>query len=644
MSTSSEAISCTLCEREIPEEKVPAWERLHVAFTIASTVLFVIALSSEYIFHLDIVLPHAIYLVIIGMSGHEIIPAAFRSVLRKRLDINFLMTVAALGAFAIGQADEGAAVIYLFSIAEFLEVYASDKARSSIRSLLKLSPQNVRVKIDGTEVERHIHDVKVGEVVIVKPGERIPVDGIVARGNSSVNQAAITGESLPVEKYEGSQAYAGTINGEGFLEIQTSKLAEETILAKVVRLVRDAQSQRSPTENFVERFARYYTPIVVGAAILVAIVPPLVLQSSPIPWIYRSLILLVVSCPCALTISTPVSMVSSITAAAKNGVLVKGGRYIESLARVKMMIFDKTGTLTQGRLKVSKVFSFSPSSEKILRMAASLESMSEHPIAKAIVERAKFENIPLTTAEDFEPIIGEGVKGKIGSQEIFVGKPDLFLQLKPVILDKLHSFQNQGKTCVLVGKRDEVCGIIALGDIVKDSARNAIQELDGLGVGAAMISGDNEETTKAIAKQAGINHYHAALLPDDKVKEVVHLKQNHRVVAMVGDGVNDAPALAAADVGIAMGALGSDASIETADVVLMKDDLAKLPYLTSLSRDTLGVVKENIAASILVKSAIAFLAFPGFITLALAVGVGDMGLSLGVILNAIRLRQWRPFS
>ncbi len=636
--SSQETIDCKLCAVEISEEKLPAWEKLHVSFLIASTALFAIALTNEYVLRLNVVFSHAIYLVIILFSGHEIIPAAFRSALGKRLDINFLMTVAAFGAFAIGQSDEGAAVIYLFSMAEFLEVLASDKARASVRGLLKLSPQNARVKLDSSEVEKHVHDIKVGEVVVVKPGERIPVDGIVTRGYSSVNQAAITGESVPVEKDEGSQVYTGTLNGEGFLEIETAKPPDETLLSRVVRLVREAQSQRSPTESFVERFSKYYTPLVVGAAILVAIVPPLIFRSAFTPWVYRSLVLLVVSCPCALTISTPVSMVSSITSAARNGVLIKGGRYIESLAKAKMMIFDKTGTLTQGRLKVSDVFSFSPSSERILQMAASLESMSEHPIAKAVVEKAKLEKIQLRRVDGFESIRGKGVKGKIGGQEIFVGKPDLFLQINPVVLDKLRSLQSQGKTCVLVGTLDEVYGIIALGDTLKDSARNAVQQLKVQGIEAAVISGDNEETTAAIAKMVGIDHYHASLLPDDKVKEVIHLRRKHTHVAMVGDGVNDAPALAKADVGIAMGALGSDVSIETADVVLMRDDLTKLPYVTNLSRNTLGVVKQNIASSILVKGGIAILAIGGFVSLALAVGVGDMGLSLAVILNAMRLR------
>ncbi len=639
MSKSSQPTNdCKLCSVEIPEENVPVWEKLHLSFTIASTALFAIALSSEYILRLPIVFSHAIYFVIILLSGHEIIPAALRSVLRRRLDINFLMTVATFGAFAIGQADEGAAVIYLFSIAEFLEVFASDKARASVKGLLKLSPQNAVVKANGQEVEKHVHDVKVGEIVIVKPGERIPVDGIVIGGHSAVNQAAITGESVPVEKGEGSSVYVGTINAEGFLEIETAKPPEETTLSRVIRLVQEAQSQKSPTESFVERFSKYYTPVVVAGAVLVAIVPPLIFNSSFIPWIYRALVMLVVSCPCALTISTPVSMVSSITAAASKGVLIKGGRYVESLAKTRMLIFDKTGTLTEGKLKVSDIVSFSPSPAKILQLAGSLESKLEHPIAKAVMEKARDDKVTLGDVEDFKSIRGKGVEGKVDGREVIVGKTDLFHDIPQSILDKLHSLRQQGKTCVLVGTKIEVFGIVALQDRVKEGAVSAIGDLRARGFEVAVISGDNEETTAAVSKKLGIGHHHAELLPEDKVKEVVHLKTKYGNVAMIGDGVNDAPALAKANVGIAMGALGSDVSIETADVVLMRDDLSRLPYLMDLSRNTLGVVKQNIASSILVKGGIAVLALPGLVSLALAVGIGDMGLSLAVILNAMRLR------
>lgn len=642
MSTNKqETIDCKLCSVEIHEEEVSAWERLHLPFAIASTALFAVGLGSEYVLQWPVVFSHAIYLLIILLSGYEIIPSAFRSVLSKRLDINFLMTVAALGAFAIGQADEGAAVIYLFSIAEFLEGWASDKARASIKGLLKLSPLSALVKVGGQEVVKHVHDVKVGEVVVVKPGEGIPVDGAVIRGSSSVNQAAITGESVPADKEVGSSVYSGTINGEGFLEIQTTKPPDETILSRVIRLIREAQSQKSPTESLVERFAKYYTPIVVAGAILVAVVPPLTFSSDFTPWIYRALVMLVVSCPCALTISTPVSMVSSITAAARSGVLIKGGKHVESMAKTRMIIFDKTGTLSEGLLKVSDVVSFSLSPEMILQVAASLESRSEHPVAKAIVGKAKDENVILKEPSDFRSIRGKGVQGNIDGRQFIVGKTDLFGSIQEAVLEKLHSLQQLGKTCILVGTYNEVFGLIALDDRVKINASTAVNELRNMGLESVIISGDNEETTAAMAKELGIDHYHAGLLPEGKVNEVASLKAEYLNVTMVGDGVNDAPALATANVGIAMGALGSDVSIETADIVLMQDDLSRLPYLARLSRNTVGVIKQNIAASILVKGGIAVLAIGGLVSLAFAVGVGDMGLTLAVIFNAMRLRVLR---
>src|SRR5213594_1744014 len=637
MSEKTDARECKLCSAEAPEDSESIWEKHRAVVVVASTVLFGLALAIEYVTK-NTLYGHAIFLGVILVSGRGIIEAAFRSLIHGRLDVNFLMTVAAFGAFTIGQADEGAAVMYLFSLAEFLEDTASDKVRGSIAGLLKLSPSSATVRVDGEEVEKHIHDVAVGDVAVVRPGQRIPVDGIVVRGSSSVNQALITGESLPIDKELGGEVFAGSINGEGFLEVKATKPPTETVISKVVRLVQQAQSERSPAESFVERFAKYYTPLVVAGAITVALVPPLILGASFLRWFYRSLILLVVSCPCALTISTPVSMISAITAAAGNGVLVKGGKYIESLAKVKTFVFDKTGTLTTGRLEVTDVVSFSPSSKEVLRLAASLETMSEHPVARAIVEKARAEKLTLETVAEFSSIRGQGVEGTVDGKDVTVGKQELFPKIPDKILANLEELQAQGKTTVMLGVGNEVIGIVALKDKGKDAAARTIEELRTRGVQSAIISGDNEETTAAFAKTVGVEHYHAELLPEEKLEEVAHLREEYGSVAMVGDGVNDAPALAKANVGIVMGVLGSDVSIETADIALMRDDLSKLPYVLDLSRNTRRVVKQNITASILVKSAFALLALPGLVSLALAVGVGDMGLSLAVILNAMRLR------
>src|SRR5213594_191608 len=637
MNVKTDATECELCSVHAPDDSESGWEKHRVLVIAASTALFGAAFGVEYLTR-NVLYGHAVFLAVILFSGREIIGAAFSSVIRSRLDVNFLMTVAAFGAFAIGQADEGAAVMYLFSLAEYLENVASDKIRTSIAGLLKLSPTSAILKVEGLEVEKHIHDVRVGDVAIVRPGQRIPVDGVVVGGSSSVNQAVITGESVPVDMEMGSEVFAGSINEEGFLEIKTTSPPTETVISKVVRLVQQAQSERSPTESFVERFARYYTPLIVTGAISVALVPSLIFGGSFTTWFYRALILLVVSCPCALTISTPVSMASAITAAASNGVLVKGGKYVEGLARVKTFVFDKTGTLTRGRLDVADVVSFSLSPTEVLQLAASLEAKSEHPIARAIVEKAKAETVKLVPVEEFNSIPGKGLEGMVGSRSVVMGKQELFQNIPDKILNKIRELQAQGKTTVMLGVRNEIVGLLALKDRVKDAAAGAIEELKARGVQSVIISGDNEATTAALARDVGVDHFHADLLPEDKLEEISHLQEKYGSVAMVGDGVNDAPALAKANVGIAMGVLGSDVSIETADIALMRDDLSKVPYVVDLSRNTLRVVKQNITASILVKAAFALLALPGLVTLALAVGVGDMGLSLAVILNAMRLR------
>src|SRR5438094_3353909 len=385
------------------------------------------------------------------------------------MDVNFLMTVAAFGSFGIGQADEGAAVMYLFSLAESLVDVASDRVRASIAGLLKLSPSTATVRVEGGEVEKHIHDVDVGDVAIVRPGQRIPVDGVVVTGSSSVNQAVITGESVPLDKEVGSDIFAGSMNGEGFLEIKATKPPTETVISKVVRLVQQAQSERSPAESFVERFAKYYTPLVVAGAITVALVPPLVLGASFTTWFYRALILLVVSFPCALTISTPVSMASAITSAASNGVLVKGGKYLESLGRVKTFVFDKTGALTRGKLEVVDVISFSPSPKEVLQLAASLEAMSEHPVARAIVEKAKAEKLILTPVGEFNSIRGKGVKGIVDGKDIVVWKHELFQKITDKVIDKTRELQAQGKTTVMLGEGIALVGQCVLNDGVKDT-------------------------------------------------------------------------------------------------------------------------------------------------------------------------------
>lgn len=627
-------------------EKKPLWEGRDAAIIGASAMLLLTGLVLEFVLA-EKSNATVFFLATALLSGHGIIKEGLSSLLRGHFSIDLLMTIAAAGAFLIGHGEEGAAVMFLFFIAEFLEEHAADRAKGSLRGLLKLTPQTATVKRDGKEHGVHLHDIVIGDVVIVRPGERIPIDGVVVKGTSSVNQAPITGESMPVLKEVDTDVYAGTINEDGYLEIRVTKGSDETILSRIIKLVIEAQKQKSESEKFIDKFSRYYTPLVILLAIGVAVIPTFAFDMSFNVWFYRALVLLVVSCPCALAISTPVSMVSAITSSANNGVLIKGSAYLERLGNIKAVAFDKTGTLTEGRLDVCDiVVTNNLSQNEVLRVAASLESHSEHPIAKAIVEKAKENGLATYQVADFKSVPGKGIVGKIDGKKYMVGGRKLFNNLKVGFPEDAASrLEDEGKTVVLVANEKESIGILAVSDRIRESAAGVIKSLKNNGIRVEMLTGDNERVAKAIATRLDIDEYHAELLPEDKVKIVSEeLYKRYGSVAMVGDGVNDAPALARADVGIVMGAMGSDAALENADIALMQDDLSKLVYLVELSQKTSEVVKENIFASILVKSNFVILAFPGIIPLWLAVAVGDMGLSLAVILNAMRLSVIMPRS
>jgi Cd2+/Zn2+-exporting ATPase len=572
------------------------------------------------------------------LSGYTIAELGLRSLIKGSININLLITIASIGAFTIGHLEEAAAVVLLFNIAERLEDYAADRARHSIESLMELKPENATLRRDGKEVTVSVQEVKPGDVFVVRPGDRVPLDGVVIEGASSVNQATITGESAPVPKVEGEEVYAGTINIDGFLGVRVTKMAGETVLAKILKLVEEAEESRSPTEAFVDRFARIYTPAVIILAVLVATIPPIILQQPLSAWVYRALVLLVVACPCALSISTPVAMVSAITSASGNGVLVKGSTFLESMNDVKAIAFDKTGTLTMGELEVTDIVSPDLAEEEVLRLAVSLEAKAEHPIAKAILAKAEAAGVKAVETTDFKAYVGRGVEACIDEKTCCIGNLRLLEELGIAPLDGIvERLEAQGKTVVLVSEEDCAVGAIALMDKIREEAPYAIAELRKRGIQVQMLTGDNEMTAKAIAEKLGMDGYMAHLLPEEKLEAIEKLRAEYGPVAMVGDGVNDAPALAAADVGIAMGAIGSDVALETADIALMEDDLMRLIYLVRLSQATMGRIKENIAASIIVKLMVAVLAFPGWITLWIAVAVGDMGLTLAVILNSMRL-------
>jgi len=577
-------------------------------------------------------------LIAMIVSGFDIARGGLTALVHGRISIDLLITIAAVGALAIGHLEEGASVLFLFNLAELLEDYAADRARHAIETLMELKPEVATLRRDGEEATVAVEDVWPGEVFVLRPGDRVPLDGLVVEGSSSMDQATITGESTPVSKLVGEEVYAGTINLDGFLAVRVTKLVEETMLARILRMVEEAEESRSPTEAFVDRFAALYTPSVILLAIAVAAVPTLILQQSFHHWVYRALVMLVVACPCALAISTPVAMVSAIASAGRNGVLVKGSAYLEQVNRAEVFAFDKTGTLTKGELGVADIVSFGMPEAEVLRRAVTLEARAEHPIARAILERARAEGIEESEATDFKAYVGRGVEACIGEKTCCIGNLRLFedLGLEPMdgVVEKLEA---EGNTVVLVSEGDCVIGAIALRDKIRDGAVEAMERLGRRGVRVEMLTGDNEVTARAIAEKLGIDGYTANLLPDEKVAAIEKLRNQHGPVAMVGDGVNDAPALASADVGIAMGVIGSDVALETADIALMEDDLGRIPYLVDISSSTMGRIKENIAASILVKVAVAALAFFGLVSLWLAVAVGDMGLSLAVILNSMRL-------
>ncbi|QEG01516.1 putative cadmium-transporting ATPase [Stieleria maiorica] len=571
-----------------------------------------------------------------------VLPKAWRSLVSLRPDMNLLMSVAVIGAVLIGEWFEGATVAFLFSFSLLLESWSVGRARRAIASLMDLSPPTAHLRGEAGDVNDVAPaDVPVGSTVVVRPGEKIPLDGRVLSGISGVNQAPITGESVPVEKEADDEVFAGTINGDGLLEIETTKAADDTTLARIIKMVGDAGSKRAPSEKWVEKFAAIYTPVVMIVAFLMLVIPPLVFGGEWSVWLYRSLVLLVIACPCALVISTPVSVVAALAAAARNGVLIKGGVFIEVPAHLKAIAMDKTGTLTRGEPTVVDVVPMNGHDEaELLLRAGALELNSNHPLARAIVEEAKRRELQLVPAGEFETIQGKGAAGIINGKPFWLGSHRYLEQRRqetPEVHEQLESMTEAGRTVVVVGNDEHVCGFITLADAIREETRDAIRQLHEAGVEQlVMLTGDNEGTAKAIAKEAGIDEVHAELLPEDKVVAVERLVKQYEHVAMIGDGVNDAPALARASLGLAMGAAGSDAAIETADIALMSDDLSKLPWLIHHSRRTLSIIRQNIAFSLAVKALFVVLTFAGFASLWAAIAA-DMGASLLVIGNGLRL-------
>jgi Zn2+/Cd2+-exporting ATPase len=565
-----------------------------------------------------------------------------RAAIRTRsLDINILMLIAVAGAVVLGQYSEAATVAFLFAVAQALEARTLERARAAISGLLDLAPPDVLVRDTAGERRVAVDAIVPGAVIIVRPGEKIPLDGRIVAGHSEVNQAPVTGESLPIDKALGDDVFAGTINGHGALDVLVTRVGRDTTLARIIHLVERAQGQRAPSQTVVERFARVYTPVVIALALATAVLPPVVLHLSWYDWLYRALVLLVVSCPCALVISTPVSIVAALAGAARKGVLVKGGAHLERASRVRCVAFDKTGTLTRGVPEVVDVLAFDGAdAASIVALAASVERRSTHPIAQAIVRHAAASNITAPPADNVSSIAGRGAEGRVKGTPVVLGNHRLFeerrlcSQAVHVQLDRLNA---SGRTGILVAHGGQAVGIIAIADRPRAAAREAVALLRRQGVtSVVMLTGDTRATAQAIAAELGVDDVRAELLPEDKAAAIEELRRSHGVVAMVGDGVNDAPALAAADVGVAMGAAGSDAALETADIALMTDELLKIPYMFRLSRATVGNIRANLAISIVMKGAFVVAAVAGVATLWMAV-VADTGASVIVIANALRL-------
>jgi len=549
--------------------------------------------------------------------------------------------VTVIGAATIGEWLEAALVSFLFALSLALEAWSVGRARRAVEALLDLAPPTVRVLSDGRETEVAPDDVSLGTVFLVKPGDRIALDGEVLRGNSEVNQAPITGESVPVLKEPGAQVFAGTINGDGVLEVRSTKITSDTTLARIVQMVGAAQAKKAPSEQWVEKFARYYTPIVFIFATLVFLVPPLLLGRDWQEWTYRALVLLVIGCPCALVISTPVSIVAALAASARNGVLIKGGVYVEAPARLKAIAMDKTGTLTEGRPRVSQVFPEPDVSEhELLELAATMESQSDHPLARAIVEYSQAQGIRPRAVSDFKVIQGKGAEGTIDGSQYWMGSHRYLeerFQETFEIHNRLEQLAGSGQSVVVIGDQRRVIGMITLADAVRVVSRDALKRLREEGIEhIVMLTGDNKPTAKAIAQATGVDEVYAELLPEDKVRSIEKLVEKYHRVAMVGDGINDAPAMARATLGISMGAMGSDAAIEASDIALMSDDLSKLPWLVQHSRRALSTIRQNITLSLAVKGLFVALTFAGFASLWAAIAA-DMGVSLLVIFNALRL-------
>jgi Zn2+/Cd2+-exporting ATPase len=619
------------------------WERhFRTIFTAMSAFFLVLGIVAEWFGATGAVVP-LLFILSALLGGWQIAIKGFKAARHLSLEMNFLMTAACIGAMVIGKWTEGAAIVLLFSLSQVLESYSMERTRRAIQSLMDISPAIATVLRDGFEFALPVEEIAVGEHLVVRPGERIALDGKVLDGESTVNQSPITGESLPIAKQKGDAVFAGSLNERGHLEIAVTHRYYDTTLARIVKAVEEAQAERAPVQSYVERISRYYSPAVFILAVIISIVPVLLFGGEIMIWLYRGLVLLVIACPCALVISTPVTIVSGLANAARRGVLIKGGRHLEAIAGLRAIAFDKTGTLTEGNPRVTGIIPLNSLSEQqVLSLSASVELKSGHHLATAILERAAKDGIipEQRSPDEFEMIAGRGVRGTIGGKLFIIGNHEYVEELgicSPDVERTLQALENDGKTTAILCSEREPLGIIAIEDTIREESRTVVYNLHRSGIEkVVLLTGDNAASAAAIARQTGIDEFHAGILPNDKVREVKALKEKYGTVAMIGDGINDAPALAASTVSIAMGKKGDDIALETADIVLMSDDLSQLPHTIALGKKTMSVIRENIAFAIALKLVFFALGIFGMTSLWLAVFVDD-GATLIVILNSLRV-------
>lgn len=633
-------------EKEASPQKITKESFLKRNWTLViAAILIGTAFYAQFTLGEDNLVTKGLYVFAIMIGGFQLFKEGLSDLFKLDFSMEVLMTIAIIGASIIGEWAEGSIVVILFAISEALERFSMDKARQSIRSLVDIAPKEALIRRNNQEKILNVTDIQIGDIMIIKPGQKIAMDGTVVKGHSSVNQSSITGESVPVEKTIADDIFAGTLNEEGILEVEVTKHVTDTTIAKIIHLVEEAQGERAPAQAFIDTFAKYYTPVIMVISALIILVPPLIFGGDWQMWIYQGLSLLVVGCPCSLVISTPVSIVSAIGNAAKNGVLVKGGIYLEEIGGLKAIAFDKTGTLTKGTPVVTD---FNVSEKKkesdILAILSALENLSQHPLASAIINEAHKRGVDYQSIsiQNFQSMTGKGIKGEYQGETYVIGSPKLF---EPAIIQQTElmgnyeTLQAQGKTVMVFGTKNQILAIIAVADEVRESSAVVIAKLHQLGIEhTIMLTGDNQKTALSMGQQVGVTDIKGDLMPEDKLNYIKVLQQKYGQVAMIGDGVNDAPALAAATVGIAMGGAGTDTALETADVALMGDDLNKLPFVVKLSRQTLKIIKQNISFSLGIKLLALLLVIPGWLTLWIAI-VADMGATLIVTLNGLRLMK-----